>query len=442
MTIITRFAPSPTGLLHIGNARTALITWLYSRAHKGKFILRIDDTDLARSTKEYEEGIKADLTWLGLSWDETFNQSDRVSKYEAAKQQLIKEGRIYPCYETQEELEFKRKLQLAAHKPPIYDRSGLHLTAEHKAKYQEQGRRPHYRFLMEDGAIEWEDMVKGKIHYKGINIGDPILIREDGSMTYILCSTVDDMEYKVSHIIRGEDHVTNTAVQIQIFEALGADIPTFGHLSLVKSRESKISKRDGGFDVASLRGEEGLEAMAINSFFARIGTSEPVVAAKNLKELIANFDISTFSKSPTTYLPEELGRVNHKLIIDLEYKEVKDRLQEISAGEVDEAFWLAVRPNLERLHEAKDWWQICHKPVLAHDLDKEYLKAAAALLPEGEIDTSTWQIWTKAVGANTEKSGKELFMPLRLALTGMEHGPELKTLLPLIGRSEVLRRLA
>lgn len=441
MTVITRFAPSPTGLLHIGNARTALITWLYARAHGGKFILRIDDTDLARSTKEYEVAIKNDLQWLGLAWDETFNQSDRVDKYEAARQQLIKEGRLYPCYETQEELEFKRKLQLAAHKPPVYDRSGLHLTTEQKARYQEQGRKPHYRFLMEDENIEWDDMVKGKIHYKGTNIGDPILIREDGSMTYILCSAVDDMEHKVSHIIRGEDHVTNTAVQIQIFEALGADIPTFGHLSLVKSRESKISKREGGFDVASLRGEEGLEAMAINSFFALIGTSEPVASAKDLNELVANFDITTFSKSPTTYMPEELIRINHKLIIDMEYEEVKGRLQEIGAGEVDEAFWLAVRPNLERLHEAKDWWQICHHPVTAHNLDKEYLSAAAALLPEGEIDTSTWQKWTKAIAAGTGKAGRDLFMPLRLALTGMEQGPELKTLLPLIGRVEVLQRL-
>jgi glutamyl-tRNA synthetase len=437
MTIITRFAPSPTGMLHIGNARTALITWLYARARGGKFILRIDDTDLARSTKEYEEGIKNDLSWLGLTWDETFNQSSRTDKYEAAKEYLIKVGRLYPCYETQEELEVKRKLQLSAHKPPIYDRSGLHLSEEQKEKYQKQGRKPHYRFLVEDVPIRWNDMVKGEIHYEGHHIGDPILIREDGSMTYILCSAIDDGEYNVSHIIRGEDHVTNTAVQIQIFEALGLTLPAFGHLSLVKSRDAKISKREGGYDIASLRGEEGLESMAINSFFARIGTSEPVVAAKNLEELVQNFDITTFSKSPTTYLPEELERINHKLIISLEYNEVKDKLGE----DIDEAFWLAVRPNLKKLHEAKDWWQICHKPVLPQDLDRSYLQEAAELLPEGEIDTNTWGIWTKAIAAKTGKSGKELFMPLRLALTGMEQGPELKTLLPLIGRDEILKRM-
>jgi len=438
MTIITRFAPSPTGMLHIGNSRTALIAWLYARAHGGKFILRIDDTDLARSTKEYEVAIKDDLTWLGLAWDETFNQSSRIAKYDQAKESLIKLGRLYPCYETQEELEVKRKLQLASHKPPIYDRSGMHLSQEQKAKYHEQGRKPHYRFLMEDAPIRWNDMIKGEIHYEGANISDPILIREDGSMTYILCSAVDDVEYNITHIIRGEDHVSNTAVQIQIFDALGADLPIFGHLSLVKSRESKISKREGGYDIASMRGEEGLEAMAINSFFARIGSSEPIVATKTLDQLIEGFDISTFSKSPTTYLPEELERINHKLIISLEYEEVKDRL---GITEIDEAFWLAVRPNLQKIHEAKDWWQICHKPVLPQDLDKDYLQEAARLLPEGAIDTETWQIWTKAISAKTGKSGKDLFMPLRLALTGMEQGPELKTLLPLIGRDEVLRRL-
>lgn len=441
MNVITRFAPSPTGMLHIGNARTALINWLYARANGGKFILRIDDTDLERSKPEYEKAIIKDLKWLGFDWDETFAQSSRMSKYEIVKEQLIKSGRLYECYETAEELEVKRKLQLAAHKPPIYDRAALSLTAEQKDKFKEQGRRPHYRFRMSDSAIKWNDMVKGPMSYESSHIGDPILVRGDGTMTYMICSTVDDIEYNISHILRGEDHLTNTAIQIQIFEALGATLPSFGHLSLVHQREGKISKRVGGFEIASLRDIDGIEAMTINSFFATIGTSEPVKIFDNMKGLTRDFNITKFSKSPTTYLPEELDRLNHKLVISLEYNDIKDRLAEMGAEHITEDFWLAVRPNLQKLKELKDWWNICHHAPEVEGLDREFLKEAAEILPEGKITQDTWSEWTKKVAVATGRSGKDLFMPLRLALTGMDHGPELKNLLPLIGRERILQRM-
>ena len=441
MTVITRFAPSPTGMLHIGNVRTALINWLYAKKHGGKFILRIDDTDTERNKKEYEEAIIRNMKWLGLHWDLTFSQSTRIEKYNAIKQQLITSGRLYECYETQDELEVKRKLQLAANKPPLYDRASLKLTEAQKEAYKAQGRRPHYRFLLDRTPIVWNDMVKGRVQYDAVHISDPVLVRENGTMTYMICSTVDDIEYKISHIIRGEDHVTNTAIQIQMFEALGATPPSFGHLSLVTTKDEKMSKRKGGFEIEALQHEDGLEPMAINSFLATIGTSGPVAAMRTLAELVTAFDISAFSKSPTTYLPEELERLNHKILISLEYSDIKNRLMEIGAEYIDEAFWLAVRPNLKKLSEVKHWWNICKYNPNVSGLDTEYLAISAKLLPEGVLGENSWHEWTKSIATNTGKSGKDLFMPLRLALTGAESGPELKYILPLIGREEVLRRL-
>lgn len=436
--VITRFAPSPTGKLHVGNTRTALINFLYAKKHDGEFILRIDDTDLARSTDEYKEAIINDLNWLGLNWDITFKQSSRIDYYNEAKMKLIKMGRLYPCYESQEELEIKRKLQLSSGKPPLYDRAALSLTDSQKSEYEASGRSPHYRFLMQHNPIEWEDMVKGNVHYKGEHISDPIVIREDGTMTYMLCSTVDDIDYNISHIIRGEDHVSNTAIQKQMFEAFGADIPIFGHLSLVKSTDDKISKRTGGFDIESMREIDGLEAMAINSFFSTIGTSKPVTPYSKIDDLVANFDISTFSKSPTTYIPEDLMRINHKIVSNLEYEDIDSSLKDILTKD----FWNSVRANLITAKDALEWWNICHEsPKIDQKLDVKLLEAAAILLPEGDITDSTWSFWTKSISEKTGAKGRDLFMPIRIALTGMEHGPELQKMLPLIGRQSVINRL-
>jgi glutamyl-tRNA synthetase len=438
--IITRFAPSPTGFLHVGNSRTALINWLYARKNHGKFILRIDDTDLTRSTEEYKNAITRDLKWLGLEWDESFNQNSRLDYYKKAKKILLESGRLYACYETQEELAIKRKLQLSRGLPPIYDRASLKLTKEQIDNYEQSGRKAHYRFLIQDSEIRWQDMVKGVISYQGSNLSDPIIIRADGTMTYMLCSTIDDIDYEISHIIRGEDHVSNTAIQIQMFEAFGAEIPLFGHLSLVKTKDDKISKREGGFEISALRDKENLEAMAINSFFSKIGSTNPVAPSYNMQDLINIFDISAYSKSPTTYLPEELELLNHKLIIHLEYKDVKEQFILMGLKQIDENFWLAVRPNLQKLSDIKDWWEIYKNPKRVEIEDHKLLAIAAKNLPE-IINQDTWGNWTKLISAESGKKGKDLFTPLRLALTGMDHGPELKNLLPLLTREEIINRL-
>jgi glutamyl-tRNA synthetase len=438
--IITRFAPSPTGKLHIGNVRTALINWLYTKKHGGEFILRMDDTDLTRSKDEYKDAIYKDLKWLGLNWDVSFNQLSRAAEYEEAKQSLVSKRRLYPCYETPEELDIKRKLQLSRGLPPIYDRAALKLSEIQIAEYKKQGRIPHYRFLINDSDIRWNDMIKGEIKYHGSKLSDPVIIRADGTMTYMLCSTIDDIDYKISHVIRGEDHVSNTAIQIQMFEAMGATPPTFGHLSLVKSKDEKISKREGGFEISALRDIENIEPMAINSFLGLIGSSHTVQAFRTTQNLIDIFDIGAYSKSPTTYMPEELELLNHKLVITYDFSDIQDYLKQNKLEKIDEQFWLAVRPNLQKISDIKDWWQICHEPEKTTGLDSDLLTIAAEHLPS-EITDSTWKEWTKAISINSGKKGKDLFMPLRLALTGKSSGPELKNLLPLLTRDEILSRL-
>jgi glutamyl-tRNA synthetase len=440
--IITRFAPSPTGMLHVGNARTALINYLLAKNLMGKFILRIDDTDKERSRQEFKDKIIEDLTWLGLKWDDIFHQSSRMDIYEAAKDQLIKSGRLYPCYETQAELEIKRKLQLSSGRPPIYDRAALKLSEDEKKKFELDGRKPHYRFLIEHKPIIWNDMVKGRLKYEGKHMSDPILVREDTSMTYMICSTVDDAEYNISHVIRGEDHVSNTAIQMQLFEAMGFEKPEFGHLSLVKSTEDKISKRKGGFEVANLRDKMSIEPMAINSFFASIGTSSPVTYQNNMQNLVDDFDIHKFSKSPTTYMPEELTRLNHKMVSVMNYGEIKPHLSELGADYITESFWLAVRGNVDNAADALAWWKICSEmPEKSDEIDSAFAKSALELLPKGEIDAQSWKSWTSSIKESTGLSGKNLFMPLRLILTGLGSGPEMGTLLPLIGRDAVIERL-
>ncbi|WP_032139561.1 glutamate--tRNA ligase [Rickettsia tamurae] len=441
--VITRFAPSPTGMLHVGNIRAALLNWLYAKKHNGQFILRFDDTDLERSKQEYKYAIEEDLKFLNINWGQTFNQLSRLNRYDEIKNLLLNKKRLYACYETSEELELKRKFQLSKGLPPIYDRASLNLTEEQTKKYIEQGRKPHYRFLVNHEPISWHDMIKGEVKYDGKALSDPIVIRADGSMTYMLCSVIDDIDYDITHIIRGEDHVSNTAIQIQMFEALNKIPPVFGHLSLIINKDEKISKRVGGFEIATLRKEIGIEAMAIASFFSLLGSSAQILPYKSIDKLANQFEISSFSKSPTIYQPEDLEKLNHKLLISLDFDEVKERLKEIDAEYIDENFWLSVRSNLQKLRDVKDWWEICHQTpnVQNLNLDKEYLKQAAELLPPGEITKDSWSIWTKEITNITDRKGKELFLPLRLALTGRESGPEIADVLPLIDREEIVKRL-
>lgn len=441
--IRTRFAPSPTGFLHVGNVRTAMANWLYAKKHNGEFMLRIDDTDLTRSKDEYTTAIKKDMEWLGLKWDLTAHQRDREARYEEVKQSFIKKGLLYPCYETPDELELKRKIQLGQGKPPIYDRVALKLSQEKIDRYIQEGRKPHYRFKLAEKAIEWNDMVRGKVRYESMSMSDPILIREDGSWTYMLCSVIDDVDFKISHIIRGDDHVNNTAIHIQIFEALDAIPPLFAHLPRITTKTAEISKRTGGFDIKSLREEKELEAMTVNNFLAKIGTSEPATAYTKLEPLINEFDITKYHKSPTNYDEEELIKLNHKILAELNFDLIKDRAAKIGIMGIDQEFWNSVRHNISKFSEVKLWYNIC-KEVLAPQInqnDKQYLLQAIQLLPNDQWNEQTWSKWTNEIKKDTGRNGKELFMPIRLALTAMEHGPELKFLLPLIGKEKVVKRL-
>lgn len=441
MKIKTRFAPSPTGLLHVGNVRTALINWLFAKKNGGSFTLRIDDTDLVRSTKEFTECIKQDLAWLGLGWDDLVFQSDRFDRYNEIKNLLIKQGKLYPCYETPEELDLKRKLQLGQGKPPIYDRSALHLSDKQKELLEVSGKKPHYRFLLEDRKISWQDLVRDEVTFTENSMSDPILIREDGSWTYMLCSVIDDIDLNITHIIRGEDHISNTAVQIQIFEILGAKLPIFAHLARITSKEAKISKRVGGFDIQNLREEKNIEAMTINNFLATIGTSEPISYFPEMKNIIEHFDLNKFHKSPTNYDEDDLIRINHKILANSSFIEILPRLKQMALDKIDENFWLIVRKNLTTLNEIELWNNICFDKVTPIINDQNFLNSCAQCLPVGSWDETIWEKWMQNIITTTSKKGKELFMPIRLALTGLEHGPELKSMIYLLGKEKILKRL-
>jgi glutamyl-tRNA synthetase len=444
MSTICRFAPSPTGFLHVGNIRAAIINFLYAKKTGGKFFLRLDDTDIERVRDEYREMILTDMNWLDLKYDGLFKQSERLEKYEAAKNALIKSGRLYECFETAEDLNLQRKAQIASGIAPIYNRAALNLNEEQKAALRAQGLKPHYRFLLEDKTTSWEDKIKGKITYEGRHFSDPVLVRDNGVPTYTFCSVVDDVEMAITDIIRGEDHITNTAIQIQIFEALGAKAPDFSHLALVKASDGKISKREGGFDVKSLRAE-GYEKMAIINLLAQIGTSDSIQIYKNCDALIKNFDFKKFSKSATNYDISELNTINQKLLQILDFSEVEERLKEIGIKEkISEKFWQVMKLNISFLKEIEEWIAICLKEFRYEnkDSDKDFLKETTALLPQNTEDENCWNLWLAAIKEKTSRKGKELFMPIRLALSGKEHGPELKHLVNLIKRDEILKRLA
>ena len=443
MSISVRFAPSPTGRLHVGNIRLALVNWLFARKAGGCFLLRLDDTDDERSTPEFAAAIEADLRWLGLDWDRWARESDRLARYVEAAEALKAVGRLYPCYESADELGLKRKSLLGRGLPPIYDRAALRLTAEERARFEAEGRRPHWRFKLDHAPVEWTDLVRGPTRFDGAALSDPVLVREDGRPLYTLSSVVDDVDFAISHVIRGEDHVANTAVQIQLWRALGGAEPEFAHLPLLTDAGGQgLSKRLGSLSVASLRDEEGLEPMAILSLLARLGTADAIEPLHSLQELIAGFDMTRVSRATPKFDAEDLKRLNARLLHATPFAEAAPRLAAAGFSGVDERFWLAVRPNLGRLADVADWWQVTHTPVTPAAADPAFTAAASALLPPEPWDDTTWSAWVERVKAETGAKGKALFLPLRLALTGREHGPELKNLLPLIGRERALARLS
>jgi glutamyl-tRNA synthetase len=440
MSGLVRFAPSPTGLLHVGNARTGLLNYLFAKKEGAKFLLRLDDTDVERSKPEFEAAIIDDMAWLGIEHDLFARQIDRAEAHRAAMEKLKALGLLYPAYETAAELDRKRKRLMAAHKPPVYDRAALALTAADRAKLEAEGRKPHWRFKLSQTKVRWHDLLRGEVEIDTATLSDPVLIREDGTYLYTPTSVADDIDFAVTHIIRGEDHVTNTAAQIEIFEALGATVPLFAHFPLlVGAGGEALSKRLGSLSLRSLR-ENGIEALAVDCYLAKTGTSDPVEVKPSLDVLAEEFSFEKIGRAPAHFVPEELYGLNAKLLHALPYDAVKTRL---AAMGVDggAAFWEAARPNLARLSDAQDLWTLVTGPVTPVIESQAFADEAMRLLPQDPLDETSWGTWTQAVAAATGAKGRALFHPLRLALTGREHGPELKKLLPLIGRAKALARL-
>ncbi len=449
MPVKVRFAPSPTGLLQVGNARIALVNWLYARRHGGRFLLRFDDTDAERSTGEYVRAIEEDLAWLGLDWHETAFQSRRLERYAAAAERLRQAGRLYPCYETEAELAAKREAQLARGRPPVYDRAALALDEAERRRLEAEGRRPHWRFRLEAGAVGWDDLVRGATRIEAGSLSDPVLLRADGRPLYTLCSVVDDLELGVSHVIRGEDHVANTAVQLQVFAALAATPPAFAHLPLLTTiTGTPLRKRKGKDSVRTIERlrAEGIEPGAVNTVLATLGTADGVAAPPRLTErvprgLVEAFDLSRFGRAPAKFDDVELRNLTAKMLLFACYDEVRKRLEAMGLDRADERFWHAAKWNITRLDDVREWYDVCHGPVTPVIVEPELTARAAALLPDGAWDETTWPRWVERLEAATGRRGKALFRPLRLALTGREHGPELKNLLPIIGRARARARL-
>ncbi len=432
MTIITRFAPSPTGNLHIGNVRTALHNWLWAKKNGGQFLLRIDDTDLERSREEYVDGLQQDLRWLGLNWDGMARQSARFALYEARFEELKAKGRVYACYETPEELELRRKVLLGRGLPPVYERKDADAPVP-------EGRTPHWRFKLDhDTPIRWTDMIRGEQQFDPKLLSDPVIRRADGSWLYMLPSAIDDIDMGVTHVVRGEDHVTNTATQIQMFEAMGAPAPHFAHEALLTGSEGKLSKRLGSLGMAELR-DQGIEPMAILALLARLGTSQPVEPVTETAPLIAGIDFGHFGRSPARFGEAELAQLNAKILHQTDFAAVAG----LRPQGMDEAGWTAIRPNIEKLADAESWWSVATGDVVASVAaeDQDYLQAAIAVAQTLDWSADPWHGLTNALKDQTGRKGKPLFLPLRQALTGQDHGPDMKALLPIIGKDRALARL-
>lgn len=438
--VITRFAPSPTGQLHVGNLRTALHNWLWAQRHDGEFWLRMDDTDTQRSTEDYANGIRADLQWLGLIPAGEKKQSDRFALYEEHFTRLVAAGRVYPCYETAQELDLKRKVQLGRGLPPVYDRAALSLSDAEKAALEGEGIQPHWRFRLDhDAPISWIDMVRGEQNFDPKLLSDPVIRRADGSWLYMLPSVIDDVDMGITHIVRGEDHVSNTATQIQMFTALNAPVPAFAHEALLVGTEGKLSKRLGSLGISAFR-DAGMEPISLIALLARIGTSDPVIAVTNPAPLIEGFDFARFGRAPARFDEQELAMLNQKIVHQLDFDAVRNRLP----TDMTEAAWLAIRPNIETVHQASGWWSVITGPIhipAAMDEDKDFIRQAIHIISDLSFGDDVWKQLTTTLKEQSGRKGKALFLPLRRALTGQDHGPDMGQILPLIGREQALNRL-
>jgi glutamyl-tRNA synthetase len=442
---IVRFAPSPTGRIHIGNARTALLNFLYAKKHHGEFILRFDDTDVERSKEEFAQAIEVDLAWLGIVPDAILRQSGRVALYRAAAKRLREAGRLYPCFETAEELDRKRKRQQARGLPPLYDRAALALSGSERARLEAEGRRPHWRFTLDQEIVRWSDLVRGESHIDCASLSDPVLLREDGTYLYTLPSVVDDIEQKITHIIRGEDHVTNTAVQMQLFEVLAGPgrLPSFAHHNLLASTSGEaLSKRSGALSIGALR-DSGIESLAVAAAAVLTGSSVALRPVGSLNELAASLDLGELSRTVARLDPAELAALSARTLHGLSFDAVRDRLKVYDiAGHKAKPFWLAIRGNLSTFLDVVDWWRVVEGEIAPVVEEAEFLAVARDTLPTEPWDETVWANWTKVLQAATGRKGRALFHPLRLALTGRANGPELAALLPLIGKAKAAARLS
>ena len=436
---VVRFAPSPTGYLHLGNARVAVVNWLFARRYGGRFVLRIDDTDRERSEPAYEQAIREDLAWLGLGWDAVLRQSGRGELYAAAFAKLKSAGQVYACYETADELGAARERQRAQGAPPRYDRRALRLSEPERAAAEAAGRRPYWRLRLPDAEFAFDDLVLGPRRFLAHDLSDPVLLREDGSATYLFASALDDAELGISHVIRGEDHVTNTALQLAVLQALERPPPQFAHLPLIGDAAGRqFSKRLGDLSLRALR-EQGVEPLAIVATLAALGTAEAPDPATSMDRLVAGFALDAYGRAAPKVLVDDLPRFSAAVLHHLPFPEVASRLREQGLGGIDAAFWDAIRGNLAKLEDARLWWEVCSRPLRPEVTDRELLSAAADHLPQ-DLEAG-FAGWIEALKAATGRKGKALFHPLRLALTGRERGPELKHLLPLLGRERALDRL-
>ena len=437
-----RFAPSPTGLLHVGNARSAVLNWAYAKKNNGSFILRIDDTDQTRSSKEFENKIKENLSWLGLDWNKTFNQSERSNLYNSNIEKLKIDGRLYPCFETAEELSLKKKSLLSSGKPPIYDRSALSLSKDEINEKINSGLKPHWRFKLEDGIINWNDLIKDEVKFDSKYLSDPILIREDGSLLYHLPSVIDDIDEGITHIIRGEDHISNTAFHIQIFNALDSNPPHFAHHPFLTDQEGKgFGKRIGSLSIENLR-SEGYEDISIINYLINIGSSEDIKPETKLDNIISNFDIKNISSSSAKFSDHVLRSLNSDLLKIYNYEDVKLKFDLLDIKVDSQKLWKFSQHNIDFFKDIENWLRTIEIiiNIEKYEIPNTLIVAAIECIPEDPFSYETWDIWTKSINAKTGLKGKGLYMPLRLILTGKEKGPELKNFLPLLDKETLLRK--
>ena len=441
MNCKVRFAPSPTGFMHIGNARIAVINHLFCRKNNGKFLFRIDDTDALRSKKEYEEAIKADMNWLGIGYDETFRQSERLDRYHEVMKKLISDGFLYKCFEPPEELEYKRKLAISKGKPPVYDRASLSLTDAEIKAYEQEGRIPYWRFKLPDKTVSWNDLILGEISYNLNNVSDPVIVKADGTFLYTYSSVVDDFDAGITHIIRGQDHVTNTAVQIAIFDEIskGTYQVSFAHLSLLVNKDgSQFSKRLGSMNLGEIRAQ-GVEPMAILDLLATLGSSLDTIPFTKIDDLIKYFDISKFSTNSPKFDIDDIFKISRKILHSKPFSE-------IAHLGISEKAYEVIKGNIDSYSDFSVWKEILQSGFKAKFVptteETEVLQSfAQKIRVVNNFSKEDIENALNTVKAELNITNQKLYHPIRKTLTGQDKGPNIVDFMTVLGKQETLQRI-